>query len=208
MAAYLTGSIFVSVRGLLVQKFARQLLSNVTSADYLSPSEAHGWMRFVSPFSQPSIRRLGTLQSDDYDAQLARSVCIDILYGGGNRLRVANESLHGEYDRLKAEGEFRDSMAISGLILVATCLSNVRIPWEQKASVAVIVVVIVVALIIHARYIERQANSMFAHAVADGVVSTASLDQRSRRWDRDPRVKRPGILGGTHTDGGRATTIP
>lgn len=100
----------------------------------------------------------------------------DILYGGGKRLLVANRDLCGEYDRLRSEAEFCDAVVVPGSLLLLLVLMNLQFSPYVEVLVFGGAVVLFAFLFHAARALDREALSMYAHAVADGVVSTQTLD--------------------------------
>ena len=194
VAAYLVGSVFVSGRNSLVRQLAARSLPGMTTTDYLHRKQT-AWESVIAPFSRPSLRRLGVLHGPDHDPVLAQRVCVDILFGGGKRLLVANKDLYGEYDRLTAEAEFRDAVTLPGLAFVAIVLANIEGTVATEVALASFGLLVGLILTAQARGLDRQANSMYAHAVADGIVSTAVLDQPDkdgrRRWVDAPAPARP-----------------
>jgi hypothetical protein len=131
--------------------------------------------RLVIPFSRTSLARL--LSKCDFDRDLTNVVQFEIRRSGGKRLLVANKDLYLEYDRLQAEAELRRAVAWPGLVLLVALIGSLSWPlWAALTGIA-ISLIILLGLGVDARMINLQANSMYAHAVADGIVSTASLDE-------------------------------
>lgn len=175
VGAYLLGAAYISLHERLVRHMNTKIVGAVVRSDYLDRDQKL-WEKVLMPFSRPSLRRLGRTHSSERDSEEARLVCLDILFGGGVRLLLANRDSWMEYDRLRAESEFRDAVAIPLAVLVTA------LAIESSVDVAVGLLAVVaaggfaVALFCAARRLEREAYSMHAHLVADGVVSTASLD--------------------------------
>ncbi len=164
--------------------------------------KGHTILRFFTPFSRPSLVRLS--QTCDGDIVLVSAVCRNILTGGGNRLLVSNERLHGQFDRLRSEVEFRYCLAIPFLLLVWTV--TLRVSWggyleELALTVAVL---IDLALLLQARILSKWSFYLHAHAVADGAVSTPALDEarmhHDRRSERDEAPEVPASLEGYLSD--------
>lgn len=133
--------------------------------------------RLVIPFSRTSVARL--LSRCNFDRDLTNAVQFEIRRGGGKRLLVANRDLYLEYDRLQAEAELRRAVAWPGLVLLLALIGSLSWPLWAALIGIIISLIILLGLAIDARMINLEANSMYAHAVADGIVSTASLDARA-----------------------------
>jgi hypothetical protein len=184
VAAYLLGSVFVVIRNLLVRNLSADALPHLTSVATLYERSRPRWLGALSPFSRPSLRRVGLLKSNHYDPGLAQAVCIDIIFGNGRRLQTASKELFDEYDRLRAEAQFRDSAILPGLIFLAVVMMNVDLSATFAAGLIVGSLVVAGILFVHARSLDREANSLYAHAIADGTVSAAILDQPERAGRR------------------------
>lgn len=196
VGAYLLGSMYVLGRNLLLRNLSADALPKLTSSENLYEQRSTAWRSLTSPFSRPSLRRLGLMRESTYDPELARGVCLDIIFGGGKRLLVANKDLFDEYDRLVGEAEFRDAVTGPGLAFIAIVLFNTHLPIWLDVLACAGAVMIAIVLFFHARALDREANSMYAHAVADGYVSTAVLDQPDKpgRRRRTP-TRRPANRG-------------
>lgn len=170
---YLLGSIFVRARNLLVRNSAAALLPRFITVEYLGDRTQTRFESLVAPFSRPSLRRLGRLGRGEHDADNTHTMALDIIFGGGKRLLAAHKDLFDDYDRLKAEAEFRDAVGIPGVLFTAMALNDAHFSAWAAVVLAAVVLVLAAVLFGHARALDREANSMYAHAVADGVVSTA-----------------------------------
>ena len=177
VVAYLVGAAYMSLHRSVLRQVAAGMTATVTSSPYLYERRQARWESVMAPFSRPSMRRVGLLRSEAHDEGLAHAVAIDIIFGGGKRLLVANPDLHGEYDRLVSEAEFRDAVLLPSFLLLGVVLANVDASLSMEAVTTVVVALLGVVLFAQARALDREARSMYAHAVADGVVSTAALDQ-------------------------------
>jgi hypothetical protein len=190
VTAYLLGSIFISARTVVSNRLIIRYVPLVTSRAYLYDRGPTRLERSLAPFSRPSLRRLGLLKGDTYDPQMAERVCVEIIFGAGKRLLVANELLYGEYDKLRAEAEFRDAVAVPIVPLAIACVLSLHVSLFVELVVVTATVVVALVLALQARFLDRQAFSTYAHAVADGLVSTALLDQpdkvHRRRWSTPP----------------------
>jgi hypothetical protein len=172
--AYLAGTMLVGAMNTATRSINLALLKAVTDVNFFAPGRPLSILHLVSPYSRPSLRRLQRLC--DGDSALLRSVCADILSARGERLLINNKDLYGEYDRFRSEAEFRNAISIPLIVLAAAWLLNTN--WSGWADLFVLGGALIVAVILtfQALNIARGAHSMYAHAVADGVVSTASLD--------------------------------
>jgi hypothetical protein len=134
--------------------------------------------RLVIPFSRTSLARL--LSKCDSDRDLTNVVQFEIRRSGGKRLLVANKDLYLGYDRLQAEADLRRAAAWPGLVLLVALIGSFSSwpLWEISIGTT-IGLIILLGLGLDARVINLEANSMYAHAVADGIVSTAALDERA-----------------------------
>jgi hypothetical protein len=152
--------------------------------------------RLVIPFSRASLARL--LSECDFDRNLTNVVQFEIRRSGGKRLLVANKDLYLEYDRLQAEADLRRAAAWPGLVLLVALIGSVSWPLWAILIGTIIGLIILLGLGMDARVINLEANSLYAHAVADGIVSTASLDEydakkvaKSRQPDASTNETRP-----------------
>jgi hypothetical protein len=136
--------------------------------------------RLIIPFSRTSLARLR--EKCEFDSDRTNVVQFEIRRSGGKRLLVANKDLYLEYDRLQAEADLRRAAAWPGLILLVALIDSVSSWWPLRDIIigTIIGLIILLGLGIDARMINLQANSMYAHTVADGIVSTAALDERAR----------------------------
>lgn len=191
VTAYLVGTVLVAaVRGVIRSASIRRI-PQLTSAEYLTAARK-GWSGVVAPFSRPSLRRIIRLCQDEFaDPGLAKDVCSEIIAGGGKRLLVSNKDLYIEWDRTQSEAEFRDAIIAPVAIFAIVALAAVHWAWWVKAISATTLAVITAVLWIDARRLDREANSMYAHAVADGTVATASIEARRDSADHRPRGQPP-----------------
>jgi hypothetical protein len=135
------------------------------------------WARLAIPFSRSSLVRLvARCGSND---ELIDSVTIEIRRGRGKgRFLIASKDLYLEYDRLESEAELRRAIAWPGVILLVALIASLSWPlWAALIGISA-GLVILLGLGIHARIIQKDANSTYAHAVADRIVSTPSLEER------------------------------
>ena len=90
---------------------------------------------------------------------------------------VQETNLYGEYDRLMAEAELRDSVVLPVALFTIVALNDMSLGQVTEISLLVGVFGVLAVIAIHARGLAREGHSLLAHAIADGVVSTASLDR-------------------------------
>jgi hypothetical protein len=176
IACYLLGSIYLTGCLTLFRGMALRNLLSITSEAYLDSEKVKRLENVRKPFSRTSVRRLGSLQGDRYDRATAQNVCVEILFGGGNRLLGVNRDLYDQYDRLKAEAEFRDAVATPSLLFVVVALFDLELSAFLEGVIFLLAVVAACLLFYQARDLDRDANSMYAHAIADGLISSPYLD--------------------------------
>jgi hypothetical protein len=111
----------------------------------------------------------------DADA-IIRQATHDIIYAGGKRLLVARPELFAEYDRAQSEAELRDGLILPLPLLTLALALNTRLSVVTAAVWIVGLGVLMRSLWLQARYHDRDAWSINAHAIADGVVTTQTLD--------------------------------
>jgi len=186
VAAYLLGSIYLTVsrrwlRNLALRQLPRLTTEASVDVDKLSPLEV-----LRAPFSRTSVRRLGLLRTPHYSQVLAQNVCVEILFSGGHRLLGINKDLYDQYDRLKAEAEFRDAVAAPALLFVVVALFDLRLGLVGEGTIVVLTSIASYLLFSQARRLDRDANSMYAHSIADGLISSPYLDDPQKhgrtRW--------------------------
>jgi hypothetical protein len=132
------------------------------------------WGRLMIPFSRTSLVRL--IARCNSDPILTDAVQLEIRRGGGKRLLVVNRDLYLEYDRLQSAAELRRAVAWPGVLLLAALVFSLSWPlWAASIGVFLSLVVLF-GLGLDARLMNKEANSMYAHAVADRIVSTPSLE--------------------------------
>lgn len=187
IGAYLVGSIYMGLRNIAIRGIASRMVPRVTRESYQREGGQAKWEAILAPFSRPSVRRLGLVLSDQHDEELARQLCRDIIFGGGKRLLVANKELFGEYDRLQSEADFRDAATGPALLFAALAIVNLHLSFTVGLAMVSALLAVGFALFCQGRALDREAYSLHGHAVADGVVSTASLESRQRELeDRRP----------------------
>jgi hypothetical protein len=182
VAAYLVGSAVMSLRDVAVRAAAAAMIPKVTSEAYLTADRKKSLVQSVfAPFSRPSLRRIHRLEAVQGDSDLTHRVCHDVIFGGGKRLLVAHSQAYDEYQRLKSEASFRDAVVVPGLALVMVGTLHTNVDAWLDTSAGGLAFCIGVVLTHQARALDREANSMHLHLVADGVVSTQTLDERETK---------------------------
>ena len=177
VTVYLIGTIFVSAVRAAVRVFNLKLLSRVTTLSYVEGGIQSRTMSIVAPMSRPSLRRVIRLCEEEFgDRTLALKVCSEIILGGGKRLLVSSKDLYSEWDRLQSEAEFRDAVMAPAALFAIVALFSVEWIWWTRIAVLLILLAVEALLWISARQLDREATSMYAHAVADGLVATAQID--------------------------------
>jgi hypothetical protein len=102
------------------------------------------------------------------------------------RLLVAHPNLHAETDRLVAEAELRDSLLIPLPIAAIGLSMNLSLPLTTRIVGGVCLIALLVSIFFQARSQSVDGNSIVAHAVADGMIGTQSLDMLT---DPPPRFQ-------------------
>lgn len=174
VAAYLLGTVVTRLVSRRMQGVQLALVPKVASADYRTATKKPRLLAFCAPFSRPSLARVCGLC--ERQAVSAEAVLGEIVVSGGKRLLVVNRDLYSDYDRYQSEAEFR--LAVIGPVLLLSVAVALQVPALFAVELGAVVLVHVLCFFIvgDALAIIRQANSMYAHAVVDGVVSTPTLD--------------------------------
>lgn len=179
VAAYLVGTLYVAAVRRLMSQMGKRRVAGIANMAYVEADERSLLMALLAPFSRHSLRRvIGLCDREFSDPGLATKVCEEIITGVGKRLLVKNKDLYAEWDRMAAEAEFRDAVALPAVLFTAVALFAVDAPGGWKAAAMFTIVALMIVLWVHARRLDREASSMYAHAVADGTVATAVLDTR------------------------------
>lgn len=177
VVAYLLGTVFVMFVRDQTRRLHLSRLEQTTSYEYFDGSQRTLLLRWAAPFSRSSLRRLWLFVRAELGDEIPlEQVCQEILVGRGKQLLVANKDLYVEWDRLEAEAEFRDAIILPGAVFAATCIFVVDWALPVKLLAATMVLLLLGVLWVHARRLDREANSMYAHAVADEQVTTPSID--------------------------------
>lgn len=183
VAAYLLGALYLRIIEAVLRNLSNRLVAWMVLDGYLTRRQKV-WESILAPFSRPSLGRLGRHGLAERDPEQARRVCRDIIYGGGKRLLIAHNEAWQEWDRLRSEAEFRDAIAVPLVFLALAITVDSHMPAPRAAALVALALAAGAALFAAARREQREASSMHAHLVADGVVSTATLD--SPGTSRDP----------------------
>jgi hypothetical protein len=174
LVAYLVGTVFTRLMTSMMRGFTLSLVPRVATVEFMEKAGPR-WLHFCRPFSRPSIRRITPLcRTTGCDTA---EVLTDIVVSGGKRLLSADKDLYMEYDRLRSEADLRVAVVAPALLLAVVVAFQV--PANALTEVASIGLVAVLAGVIFADALalNRHAHSMYAHAVADRVISTPSLDE-------------------------------
>ena len=188
VVAYLLGSVNVSlVRGLMLRLNLSALEKSI------DPAGSHRVVlryRGLKPFGryaqfrayQAGVRAFEKASVEHPDLSLratatdvARGVLRDTMFID-KRLLSASEPLYNEYSRFRAEAEFRDAILLPAVPLLMTALASVRLSGAKEAILTVGFVALLIAIFVQARNDDREANSILAHAVADGLIATAVME--------------------------------
>ncbi|HEY8543715.1 MAG TPA: hypothetical protein VIL36_01660 [Acidimicrobiales bacterium] len=184
VAAYVVGAVVMRAVTRRLRLFHAAFVDRVADPGYLDAPRKPWPTHLLSPLSRPAMRRVRSLceqRGVQFEAVLA-----DIVLSGGKRLLGTNRDLYGDYDRLLSEGELR--LAVSGpsvLLAVAVAL-QVPAPWPVEAGGVALTVLMAAALVSDALSSLRDAYSMYAHLVTDGVVATPTLDAGPARPGATP----------------------
>jgi hypothetical protein len=173
IVAYLLGTVFTRLMTASMRTFTLALVPRIASAEFVRTGGSR-WLHFFRPFSRPSVRRI--LPLCEQNQCQAEDVLTDIVVSGGKRLLANARDLYIEYDRLRAEAELRLAVVAPALLLAVVVTLQVPATLATEAVAIVVVWAIAVLVLVDAVALTRHANSMYAHAVADGVVTTPTLD--------------------------------
>jgi hypothetical protein len=174
IVAYLLGT--VVTRSLTRSMRLRQaaLVPRVAAPEYRDARRKPRRLALQAPFSRPALARVFRL-CEERDLP-AETVLAEIVLSGGKRLLVANRDLYAHYDRLQAEAELRLAIVPPALLLAVAVTLQVPAALGVEIAAVAFVAAISVMVLGDAQAILCEANSMYAHMVADGLVSTPTLD--------------------------------
>jgi hypothetical protein len=173
--AYLVGTVFTRLMTLAMRSFTFRLVPLVAVPEFIqSTAPRPRLLHFCRPFSRPSIRRI--LPLCEQRQCRAEDVLTDIIVSGGKRLLSTHRDLYMEYDRLRSEAELRLAVVLPALVLAVVVAFQVPATLATEVASIAVVGLIALLVLIDAMTLTRHANSMYAHAVADGVITTPTLD--------------------------------
>lgn len=157
----------------------------------------HGWLRVFQPMSFRAISRVYSMAQRVQAKRLVDAIADSPLNDSSPlapdevaiqalreilflspRLIIAKPELYAEYDRIKAEGEFRDAILVPLPILTIGIFLWVNVALWVKVLTFVLVVIIDVYLFLQARRQFATAHSIVAHSVADGTISCAAIGDK------------------------------
>lgn len=179
VSAYLLGDVYLLLSRKVMRRINMHLLRSLTHPESteFDQHRVPYWRRVLNPLSHQSIARLRS-QFALSDEEVYR-VCYDIMVSKGKRLLVANRDVWQEFDRLVAEAEFRDALALPMTIFTATAVFESSPPFLIGTAILASAIGFAGIVFIAARREDREAMSTHAYLVAEGIVSTAYLDQRA-----------------------------
>lgn len=174
IAAYLVGTVITRLTNQRMRLRQLALVPRIAAADYRTVERKPRRLAVQAPFSRPSLRRIYRLcEQRDVPAEM---VLGEIVLSGGKRLLAVNRDLYADYDRFQSEAEFRLAVVPPALLLAVAVALQVPALLVVEVGAVALVAVLGGFVFLDALAIQRDANSMYAHTVADGVVSTPSLD--------------------------------
>jgi hypothetical protein len=174
IGAYVVGTV---VTGLVVRRlrlFHTAAVARVADPAYLDARRKPRLLALCSPFSRPALRRVRHLcgqRSVPFETVLA-----EIVLSGGKRLLGTNRDLYGDYDRFLSEAEFRLGVSAPSVLLAVAVALQVPAAWSVEVAAVGLTVLVAGVLVSDALAALRQAYSMYAHLVTDGLLSTPTLD--------------------------------
>ncbi|GLY35608.1 hypothetical protein Amsp01_016320 [Amycolatopsis sp. NBRC 101858] len=92
------------------------------------------------------------------------------------RLIVAKPELYAEFSRIKGESEFRDAILLPLPVLAVAVCVNLSAPTWLEAVVLAATGFADIYLFVQSRKHFREAHSLIGHSIADGTISSASMD--------------------------------
>ncbi len=175
VAAYLVGTVVTRTLSRSTRLRQVALVPHITTGTYRTATRKPRLLAWQAPFSRPSLARVVRLCEER--KLPTETVLAEIVLSGGKRLLVANRDLYADYDRLQAEAELRLAIVPPALLLAVAMTLQVPAALSVEIGAVALVAVIGVMVLGDAQAILRDAHSMYAHMVADGVVSTPTLDR-------------------------------
>jgi hypothetical protein len=177
IVAYLVGTVVTRLVSGRMRLRQAALVPRVAAPAYLAAARKPRLLAFQAPFSRPAVGRIRRLC--EQRAIPAEIVLAEIVLSGGKRLLAANRDLYAEYDRMQSEAELRLAVVPPALLLAVAVALQVPAAFAVEVGSLALVAIVAGLVIGDAQALLRNANSMYAHMVADGVVSTPSLDPGS-----------------------------
>ncbi len=173
-------------------RFSKKYIQRITPENI--QNAPHGWLWIFRPMSLRSISRVYSMTQRVHAKRLADPVAGPSPSDGppfsseevaiqalrevlflSPRLIVAKPELYAEYDRIKAESEFRDSILVPLPILTIGILLCINSTLWTKAFTLALVLIIDIYLFFQARRQFNIAHSIVAHSLADGTISCAAI---------------------------------
>lgn len=175
VVAYLVGTVFTRLMTLAMRSFTFRLVPRVAEPAFVQAAAPRPrLLHFCRPFSRPSIRRI--LPLCEQRQCRAEDVLTDIIASGGKRLLSTHRDLYMEYDRLGSEADLRLAVVFPALVLAVVVAFQVPATLATEVIALAVVGLIALLVLVDAMTLTRHANSMYAHAVADGLITTPTLD--------------------------------
>lgn len=174
IGAYVLGTVVTGLVTRRLRLFHAHVTAQVADPHYLAVRRKPRLLAFYSPFSRPALRRVRSLceqRGVPFEAVLA-----EIVLSGGKRLLGTNRDLYGDYDRFLSEAEFRLAVSAPSLLLAVTVALQVPAAWPVEVGAVALTGLMAAVLVSDALAALREAYSMYAHLVTDGVVATPTLD--------------------------------
>jgi hypothetical protein len=174
VGAYLVGSVLTGFLTRSLRLAHAVVVPRLVDPSYLDVPRKPRALALYAPFSRASLRRVCHL-SETHGVP-ADAVLAEVVLSGGKRLLGRNRDLYGDYDRFQSEAELRLAVAAPAVLLAVAVALQVPAAAGVEVGAVALVAAIGVALVRDALTIQRDAHSMYAHLVADGVISTPTLD--------------------------------
>ena len=174
IGAYVVGTVVTGLVTRRLRLFHARAVARVADEAYLEVRRKPRLLALYSPFSRPALRRVRSL-CDERGVSFDR-VLAEIVLSGGKRLLGTNRDLYGDYDRFLSEAEFRLSVSAPSVLLAVAVALQVPAAWPVEVGAVALTVLMAGVLVSDGLAALREAYSMYAHLVTDGVVATPTLD--------------------------------
>lgn len=92
------------------------------------------------------------------------------------RLIMERPEMYAEVARLRADSDAREGVGVPLIVLGVSIVVDLRWGFWGETAIVVTAVGLAGMFFVQSRMLERTANSMVAHTVGEGVISTAALD--------------------------------